>query len=261
MFRHRISSPITEEPNSSFQSGKASIIGMRKSDSMDASTHQQQDPTSYPDYEQQQQEQDYQYQYQYQYGEHLHRPVSPSASSANTAALPSTTTNQDEPLTIESMSAVIAAAVQMSGTTGAKSSLSMGHASIKQTEKKKQQEDKVKRRFSIFTWKKQQQQQQQQQQQRQQEDDTMDPRTDSTLSLSSSASSTTSSPRSSSSATAGTSSVVTTPVDDGLDELAYRGIQIKEIKTTLKPMVIPSNVTNPMPTVKLERPGFARINY
>ncbi|CAO3583375.1 unnamed protein product [Absidia cylindrospora] len=257
MFRHRISSPITEEPNSSFQSGKALIIGMRKSNSMDASTHQQQDPASYPDYEQQQQQQEYQY--QYQYGEQLHRPISPSASSANTAVLPSTTTNQDEPLTIESMSAVIAAAVQMSGTTGAKSSLSMGHASIKQMEKKKQHDEKVKRRFSIFTWKKQQQQQQQQQQE--QEHDTMDPRTDSTLSLSSSVSSTTSSPRSSSSAAAGTSSVVTTPVDDGLDELAYRGIQIKEIKTTLKPMVIPSNVTNPMPTVKLERPGFARINY
>jgi hypothetical protein len=144
------------------------------------------------------------------------------------------------------MSAVIAAAVQMSATTGVKSSLSMGHASIKPQEKQQREEEKVKRRFSLFSWKKKQQQQQQQQQQ---QPDSEPPAMDSTVS--SSSSSTTSSPRSSSSAT----------VDDGLDELAYRGIQIKEIKTTLKPMVIPANVTNPMPTVKLERPGFARINY
>ncbi|KAI9023737.1 hypothetical protein CLU79DRAFT_718508 [Phycomyces nitens] len=49
--------------------------------------------------------------------------------------------------------------------------------------------------------------------------------------------------------------------DDGRDELIYRGIQIKEIKTTLKTMVIPDHVRNPLNHIKLERPGFARINY
>ncbi|KAI9260580.1 hypothetical protein BDA99DRAFT_512488 [Phascolomyces articulosus] len=50
-------------------------------------------------------------------------------------------------------------------------------------------------------------------------------------------------------------------VDDGRRELMYRGIQVKEIKTTLKTMVIPHEVENPMPKVELQRPGFARINY
>ncbi|KAI9318696.1 hypothetical protein BX666DRAFT_1876871 [Dichotomocladium elegans] len=50
-------------------------------------------------------------------------------------------------------------------------------------------------------------------------------------------------------------------VDDGRRELLYRGIRVKEIKTTLKTMVIPHDVENPMPQIKLERPGFARINY
>jgi hypothetical protein len=52
-----------------------------------------------------------------------------------------------------------------------------------------------------------------------------------------------------------------TPDDDGRDELVYRGIQIKEIKTTLKTLVISDEVAHPMPKVNLERPGFARINY
>ncbi|KAI8330617.1 hypothetical protein BC941DRAFT_440303 [Chlamydoabsidia padenii] len=221
MFRHRINSSITEEPtHSSFQSGKASIIGMRPSEpsrdsctSSTSSTSSSIDSTYYYDQPQQQE-------YQYQYGDNLNRPSPPL------------TPRNDEPLTIESMSAVIAAAVQMSATTGTKSSLSMGHASIKPQEKQTQGgDDKVKRRFSLFSWKKQQQQE------------------PPALVESTSTTTITSSPRSSST------------VDDGLDELAYRGIQIKEIKTTLKPMVIPSNVANPMPTVKLERPGFARINY
>ncbi|KAG2224880.1 hypothetical protein INT45_010829 [Circinella minor] len=50
-------------------------------------------------------------------------------------------------------------------------------------------------------------------------------------------------------------------VDDGRRELMYRGIQVKEMKTTLKTMVIPHEVENPMPKVELQRPGFARINY
>ncbi|KAI9490372.1 hypothetical protein BDB00DRAFT_875421 [Zychaea mexicana] len=50
-------------------------------------------------------------------------------------------------------------------------------------------------------------------------------------------------------------------VDDGRNELLYRGIRVKEMKTTLKTMVIPHEVENPMPKVELQRPGFARINY
>lgn len=49
--------------------------------------------------------------------------------------------------------------------------------------------------------------------------------------------------------------------DDGRAELMYRGIRVKEVKTTLKTMVVPHEVENPMPQIKLERPGFARINY
>ncbi|ORY98595.1 hypothetical protein BCR43DRAFT_487803 [Syncephalastrum racemosum] len=49
--------------------------------------------------------------------------------------------------------------------------------------------------------------------------------------------------------------------DDGRAELMYRGIRVKEVKTTLKTMIIPHEVENPMPQIKLERPSFARINY
>lgn len=48
---------------------------------------------------------------------------------------------------------------------------------------------------------------------------------------------------------------------DGFEELVDCGIRVKEIKTTLKTMVIPHEVENPMPQVKIQRPGFARINY
>lgn len=50
-------------------------------------------------------------------------------------------------------------------------------------------------------------------------------------------------------------------IDDGKRELMYRGIRVKEIKTTLKTMVVPHEVERPMPNVKIERPSFARINY
>ncbi|CAO3590587.1 unnamed protein product [Absidia cylindrospora] len=219
MFRKNSSSVSGE---SSFHSGKASII-LENNTLEDESYDHHYFYESTP------------YQYQYQYGDNLNRPLPPTPSLERTST--QTTSSScfslteeehqhssnkiDEPLTLESMSAVIAAAVQMS-SGGIKSSLSMGHASIKQPQK---QQEKVKRRFSLFSWKKQQQQQQQEQ------IDT--------------------SPRSSCS----------TVVDDGRDELAYRGIHIKEIKTTLKPMVIPTNVTHPMPIVTMERPGFARINY
>ncbi|KAI8060974.1 hypothetical protein BC940DRAFT_370913 [Gongronella butleri] len=211
MFRHRIQSTLTEEEKtSSLTNGRASIIIPEKTSEDVAREHQQQ---------QQQQQQ---------------------PQLAPVAELP----KGNEPITIDNMSAMIAAAVQVSSTQGAKSSLSMGHASIVPQERDlnamaeddatKANNSKVKRRFSLFAWKKKEEE---------------------PLSTSSSSStSSTSSPRSS-------SSLATTPVDDGLDELVSRGIQIKEIKTTLKPMVIPNAVSNPMPEVKLERPGFARISY
>lgn len=162
-------------------------------------------------------------------------------------------------LTIESMSAVIAAAVQMSATGGAPSSLSIGSASILQplskTENKK--ETTGKRRFSVRlfsnSWKKSK--------------PATSPSTPTTPSLEPSSpfdttssidddNSSQGSPRSSS--LSGTSPM---KFDDGRDELAYRGIQIKEIKTTLKTLVISDEERFPMPQIKLERPGFARINY
>ncbi|KAI8381415.1 uncharacterized protein BYT42DRAFT_566447 [Radiomyces spectabilis] len=190
-------------------------------------------------------------------------------------------------LTIETMSAVIAAAVQMSTAGGAPSSLSLGHASIVSTGKKtmpsiesERPHTAMRRSFSsrLFTgssaWKKQR---------------SNSVNTDlARLSAeqchsdaSSQRSSASASPRSSASTarftwlTANQTIPVAPPevdskqtmnrstpvIDDGRDELAYRGIQIKEIKTTLKTMVIPNQVTRPMPEVKLERPGFVRINY
>ncbi|CEG84980.1 hypothetical protein RMATCC62417_18720 [Rhizopus microsporus] len=151
-------------------------------------------------------------------------------------------------ITIESMSAVIAAAVQLSSSNGKPSSLSSGSASILQPFSK--QDKRRNSRFSLFTWKKQEKK----------EKDNTTPTLDSGLSLNQSSDddscSSPSSPRSSSA-----SSPKAVMIDDGKDELMYRGIQIKEIKTTLKTLVISDEVRHPMPQVKLERPGFARINY
>jgi hypothetical protein len=161
---------------------------------------------------------------------------------------------QQQDLTIESMSAVIAAAVQMSSAGGAPSSLSLGNASILQPFSKTEQ---PKRRFSarLFSnpWKKPT------------ASGASSPTSPTTPALEPSSpfdstssidinddNSSQGSPRTSS-ASAG--------MDDGRDELLYRGIQIKEIKTTLKTLVISDQVRCPMPEVRLERPGFARINY
>ncbi|KAI9354497.1 hypothetical protein BD770DRAFT_392477 [Pilaira anomala] len=165
-------------------------------------------------------------------------------------------------LTIDAMSAVIAAAVQMSSVGGSLSSLSLGSASILQPFSKTEAANE-KRRFStrLFSWNKK------------------NPANSLTSSPTSSApttpglepsspfdstssigtmdddNSSQGSPRTSSaSATAGTT-------DDGRDELLYRGIQIKEIKTTLKTLVISDEARCPMPEIRIERPGFARINY
>jgi hypothetical protein len=144
-------------------------------------------------------------------------------------------------LTIESMSAVIAAAVQMSTSGGNPSSLELGSASIVKTPTSPPLSPK--RRFStrIFSWRKSTP-----------ASEITIPTSDSTLTVSSDDS--LDSPRSS-------STWPKTPDDDGRDELVYRGIQIKEIKTTLKTLVISDEVAHPMPKVNLERPGFARINY
>ncbi|KAG1449142.1 hypothetical protein G6F46_008166 [Rhizopus delemar] len=146
-------------------------------------------------------------------------------------------------LTIESMSAVIATAVQLSASGGGPpSSLSLGSASILQPFSKLENKATNKNRFSLFSWRKQKEKK---------EDAVVTVDSNLTFSRSSDEdSSSPSSPRNSS-----------TLPDDGKDELQYRGIQIKEIKTTLKTLVISDDVRNPMPQVKLERPGFARINY
>ncbi|KAI8327459.1 hypothetical protein BD560DRAFT_457215 [Blakeslea trispora] len=128
------------------------------------------------------------------------------------------------------MSAVIAAAVQISSSSGRPSSLSLGNASILQPFS---QLERQKRGF--FCWKR---------------PSPPSPTLDSTSSISSQEEEDTQTPRHSSHL-----------VDDGLDELVYRGIQIKQVKTTLKTLVIPDEVSHPMPEIKLERPSFARISY
>ncbi|KAK4510533.1 uncharacterized protein ATC70_004964 [Mucor velutinosus] len=166
---------------------------------------------------------------------------------------------QQPDLTIESMSAVLAAAVQMSAAGGAPSSLSLGSASILQPFAKAE-ETSVKRRFSarlfMNPWKKSS------------VAASTSPTTPTTPGLEPSSpfdssldddNSSQGSPRSSS--ISGSRTSTTTTVDDGRDELLYRGIQIKEIKTTLKTLVVSDEQRYPMPEVRLERPGFARINY
>ncbi|KAF7725210.1 hypothetical protein EC973_000376 [Apophysomyces ossiformis] len=214
---------------------------------------------------------------------------SPTPDTEDEVSVPK---QEDNTITIESMSAVIAAAVQMSATSnmgGAPSSLSMGHASIvpSTTATATTKTNKAKRRLSsrLFSagWKKQ-------------EEPAVVPEEEETSSRTSGSSQSSStggnvSPRTSSGSASssygsarftwltgkpiaattttgnGTMTAENPPqqkapgLDDGRDELLYRGIHVKEIKSTLKTMVIPDNVRNPMPEVKLERPGFARINY
>lgn len=175
-------------------------------------------------------------------------------------------------LTMESMSSTIAAAVQISSGKSA-SSLSLGNASIIHTERtKKEQKRRSSSVLSLFgggggggcgsSGRK--------------------PSVDAVRSRSNSTAAgsptTTTSPRASRSSTSSRNlparltwlagegisehiaSRSNSEFDDGLDELMYRGIKVKEIKSTLKTMVVPNEVKNPMPVVKLQRPGFARIN-
>ena len=168
-------------------------------------------------------------------------------------------------LTIESMSAVIAAAVQMSSAGGAPSSLSLGSASILQpfskTEAIEKKSTEVKRRFStrLFTgWNSNKKLAMPTSPISMPGTPALEPSSpfDTTSSIEDDDSSQ-GSPRCSSSSSPTKSNIP----DDGRDELLYRGIQIKEIKTTLKTLVISDEVRCPMPEVRLERPGFARINY
>lgn len=186
-------------------------------------------------------------------------------------ATPSTPTSNE--LTIESMSAVIAAAVQMSSAGGAPSSLSLGSASILQpfskTENVAANKSDVKRRFStrLFSWSSSKKSSSP-------TSPTSPTSTPATPALEPSSpfdstsnftmmdddNSSQGSPRTSSASASSPRKSSCVP-DDGRDELMYRGIQIKEIKTTLKTLVISDEVRCPMPEVRLERPGFARINY
>ncbi|KAI9255658.1 hypothetical protein BDA99DRAFT_539806 [Phascolomyces articulosus] len=48
--------------------------------------------------------------------------------------------------------------------------------------------------------------------------------------------------------------------EKGQQELSEQGIEVKELKSTLGRMVVPSDVMNPMPKFTLEKPNFARVN-
>ncbi|KAG1452371.1 hypothetical protein G6F56_007837 [Rhizopus delemar] len=164
-----------------------------------------------------------------------------SLSEGNASIIKRTHTPDNKPkdVSIESMSAVIAAAVQLSASAGTPpSSLSLGSASILSPPSKTNSCESPKRSntFSLFSWKK--------------PSLSVD-----SLSFSQSSDEDSSSPSSPRTSTA------SSPKDDGRDELQYRGIQFKEIKSTLKTLVVSDKERNPMPQVKLERPGFARINY
>jgi hypothetical protein len=136
-------------------------------------------------------------------------------------------------ITIESMAEVIAAAVQLSASSGAPSSLSLGSASIIQPFSKIEKNKRCKNNlFSIFSWKK-------------------NTAVKDTKAVSFNFDNVLGSKDTNS----------FQKLDDGKDELQYRGIQIKEVKATLKTLVISEHVRCPMPQVKLERPQFAYINY
>ncbi|CEP16658.1 hypothetical protein [Parasitella parasitica] len=53
----------------------------------------------------------------------------------------------------------------------------------------------------------------------------------------------------------------TSVLDNGKEELINHGIPVKEIKTTLRPMVVPTEFNHNFPKISLQRPQFARINY
>lgn len=136
-------------------------------------------------------------------------------------------------IAIESMAEVIAAAVQLSASSGTPSSLSLGSASILQPFSKIEKNKRCKNNlFSIFSWKK-------------------NTAVKDTKAVSSKFDNALDSKDTNS----------FQKLDDGKDELLYRGIQIKEVKATLKTLVISNHVRCPMPQVKLERPQFAYINY
>lgn len=52
--------------------------------------------------------------------------------------------------------------------------------------------------------------------------------------------------------------IVKTNDNFGLQDLLARGIQVKEISATKRKMVVPDNIVNPMPSISVARPSFAR---
>ncbi|KAG2221428.1 hypothetical protein INT45_005233 [Circinella minor] len=48
--------------------------------------------------------------------------------------------------------------------------------------------------------------------------------------------------------------------EKGQQELSEQGIEVKELKSTLGRMVVPTEVANPMPKFTLEKPQYARVN-
>jgi hypothetical protein len=153
-------------------------------------------------------------------------------------------------VSVEAMSAVIAAAVQLSSSGSAPSSLSLGNASIIPSSCKSESTNKSTLSSRMFSspWKK-----------------NKPAFTSNELQVPSLTNdddnASQASPRSSFASSPTTPRTPDIQFDDGRDELLYRGIQIKEIKSTLKTLVVSDQERNPMPVVRLERPGFARVSY
>ncbi|KAI9477932.1 MAG: hypothetical protein EXX96DRAFT_568747 [Benjaminiella poitrasii] len=144
-------------------------------------------------------------------------------------------------ITLENMSSMIAAAIQLSSTSSNRyfrtrrlSSLSAGNASIIYDKKKKKNNNRLSSlSVLLFNDKKK---------------DSFPPTTTTTDTVS----------------TAHKPSAFGCyhyPINDGKEELIYRGIRVQEIKSTRKPMVVPVDYLNPFPKIQLQRPQFAHVNY
>jgi hypothetical protein len=145
-----------------------------------------------------------------------------NCSSRSTCSSSFSTEFEDD-LTLENMSNVIAVAIELSmSTSKCMSSYSEGNASIKYNKKlSKKKENRYVK--NPFKW--------------------------------SSRVSTT---------TLTTATTTTKPMkvyDDGKQELLYRGIQVKEVQTTLDPIIVSTEFTHDYPEITLQRPQFARFNY
>lgn len=151
----------------------------------------------------------------------LQTPSSSNCSSRSTCSSSFSTEFGDD-LTLENMSNVIAAAIEVSMSSSKRmSSYSAGNASIKYSkELPKKKENRHSK--NPFKW------------------------TSSVLT------------------TTATTATTTKPMrvyDDGKQELLFRGIQLKEVQTTLDPMIVSTEFTHGYPEITLQRPQFARFNY